>query len=103
MEPREIADFMSVSSFGPVVVGSPTTVADHLERWVEEADIEGFNLVDVMPPASFADFADLVVPELQRRGRMWRDYEGNTLRESLYRVGQQRVRDDHPAARYRRT
>jgi long-chain alkane monooxygenase len=100
--PREIADFMSVSSFGPVVAGSPTTVADELERWVDEADIEGFNLVDVMPPASFGDFVDLVVPELQRRGRMWRDYEGNTLRESLYGPGQERVRDDHPAARYRR-
>ena len=100
--PREIADFMSVSSFGPVVVGSPVTVADRLEQWVEEADIEGFNLVDVMPPASFGDFVDLVVPELQRRGRMWRDYEGNTLRESFYGPGQQRVRDDHPAARYRR-
>ena len=55
-----------------------------------------------MPPASFGDFVDLVVPELQRRGRMWRDYEGNTLRESFYGPGQQRVRDDHPAARYRR-
>ena len=100
--PREIADFMSVSSFGPVVVGSPGTVADRLEQWVEEADIEGFNLVDVMPPASFGDFVDLVVTELQRRGRMWRDYEGYTLRESLYSTGQKRVRDDHPAAKYRR-
>jgi FMN-dependent oxidoreductase (nitrilotriacetate monooxygenase family) len=101
--PRDIADFMSVSSFGPVVVGSAATVADALERWVAEADIEGFNLVDVMPPASFSDFIDLVVPELQRRGRMWRDYEGETLRESIYQAGQQRVRDDHPAARYRRS
>jgi hypothetical protein len=33
---------------------------------------------------------------------MWRDYEGSTLRESFYGPGQQRVRDDHPAARYRR-
>jgi len=99
--PREIADFMSVSSFGPAVVGSPITVADELERWVEQADIDGFNLVDVMPPASFIDFVDLVVPELQRRGRMWRDYEGSTLRESIYQPGQQRVRDDHPAARHR--
>ena len=92
---------MSVSSFGRVVVGSPGTVAGRLEQWVEEADIEGFNLVDVMSPA-IGDFVDLVVPELQRRGRMWRDYEGNTLRESLYSAGQKRVRDDHPAAQYRR-
>jgi hypothetical protein len=44
-----------------------------------------------------------VVPELQRRGRYWHDYdEGTTLRERLYGPGQRRVRDDHPAARYRR-
>ena len=74
---------MSVSSFGPVVVGSPATVADRLEQWVEEADIEGFNLVDVMPPASFGDFVDLVVPELQRRGLFRKDFAGTTLRENL--------------------
>jgi hypothetical protein len=44
-----------------------------------------------------------VVPELQRRGRYWDDYdESTTLREKLYGVGQKRVRDDHPAAEYRR-
>jgi hypothetical protein len=43
------------------------------------------------------------VPELQRRGRYWDDYdEGTTLRERLYGPGNSRVRDDHPAARYRR-
>jgi FMN-dependent oxidoreductase (nitrilotriacetate monooxygenase family) len=100
--PRDIAEFMAVSSFGPVIVGSPATVADALERWVGEADIDGFNLADVMPPSSFVDFVDHVVPELQRRGRMWRDYEGTSFRESLYGPGQSRVREDHPAARYRR-
>jgi len=29
------------------------------------------------------DFADQVVPELQRRGLFRRDYEGKTLRENL--------------------
>jgi long-chain alkane monooxygenase len=47
------------------------------------------------------DFVDLVVPELQRRGRVWIDYEGHSLRESLLGAGQVRIRDDHPAAGYR--
>jgi hypothetical protein len=39
----------------------------------------------------------------RRRGRYWEDYdEGTTLRERLYGPGHPRVRDDHPAARYRR-
>ena len=56
-----------------------------------------------MTPGTFVDFIDLVIPELRRRGRYWEDYdEGTTLRERLYGPGHPRVRDDHPAARYRR-
>jgi long-chain alkane monooxygenase len=102
--PHEVAKFVGVGAMGPVLVGSPQTVADELERWVEEADITGFNLAYAVTPGTFVDFIDLVVPELQRRGRYWQDYdEGTTLRERLFdQPGQARVRDDHPAARYRR-
>jgi N-acetyl-S-(2-succino)cysteine monooxygenase len=34
-------------------------------------------------PGAFADFVDLVVPELQHRGLFRRDYEGQTLRDHL--------------------
>jgi hypothetical protein len=34
-------------------------------------------------PGAFADFVDLIVPELQRRGLFRRDYEGTTLRDHL--------------------
>ncbi|MFD5658247.1 LLM class flavin-dependent oxidoreductase [Streptomyces hirsutus] len=100
--PRQIAEHMAVSSFGPVVVGSPQTVADELERWIDEAGIDGFNLTDILPPASCGDFVDLVVPEPRARGRVWEDYEGSTLRESFHGPGRQRVRPDHPAAAYGR-
>ncbi|WP_434063593.1 LLM class flavin-dependent oxidoreductase [Paramicrobacterium fandaimingii] len=101
--PREVVNFVSIGAMGPVFVGSPTTVADELERWMDDADIDGFNLAYATTPGTFEEFIDLVVPELQRRGRYWHDYdEGTTLREKLYGVGQKRVRDDHPAARYRR-
>jgi len=43
------------------------------------------------------------VAKLQRRGRYWDDYdEGATTREMPYAAGLTRVRDDHPAAVYRR-
>ena len=100
--PREIARFVGVGGGGPLFVGSPATVADGLERWVEEAGVDGFNIADPVPPVTFRDFVDLVVPELQRRGRVWRDYDGETLRERLQGRGQERVRDDHPAAAWRR-
>ncbi|SNY68503.1 LLM class flavin-dependent oxidoreductase [Paractinoplanes atraurantiacus] len=100
--PRAIAEFVGVGGGGPVIVGSPTTVADELERWIDESGVDGFNIADPVPPVTFRDFADLVVPELQRRGRVWRDYEGGTLREHFHGPGVTRARADHPAAQYRR-
>lgn len=102
--PRAIAEFVGVGGGGPVVVGSPATVADELERWIEVAGIDGFNVADPTPPVGVRDVVDLVVPELQRRGHVWREYpdDGGTLRERFHGAGQERVRDDHPAARFRR-
>ncbi|PWH06995.1 5,10-methylene tetrahydromethanopterin reductase [Brachybacterium endophyticum] len=101
--PREVSRFVSIGAMGPVIVGSPTTVADELERWVEDADIDGFNLAYVTTPGTFEDFIEYVIPELQARGRYWEDYdESETLRERIYEPGQKRVREDHPAAVHRR-
>jgi FMN-dependent oxidoreductase (nitrilotriacetate monooxygenase family) len=100
--PREIADFVGVGGGGPVIVGSPATVADELERWVTEGGVDGFNIADPVPPVTLRDFVDLVVPELQRRGLVWREYEGETLREYFRGAGNPRVSADHPAAAYRR-
>ncbi|MCW2783718.1 MAG: hypothetical protein JWP74_235 [Marmoricola sp.] len=101
--PHEVAKFIGIGAMGPVFVGSPSTVADELERWIDEADIDGFNLAYAVTPGTFEDFIELIVPELQQRGRYWDEYdESTTTREMLYGPGQKRVRDDHPAAQYRR-
>ena len=67
---RELAEEIGIGGRGPVLVGSPTEVADELERWVDEADVDGFDLAYVTTPGTFVDFARLVVPELRRRGRV---------------------------------
>ncbi|MFJ3899831.1 LLM class flavin-dependent oxidoreductase [Streptomyces sp. NPDC090083] len=99
--PREIAEFVGVGGGGPVFVGSPGTVADALEHWMEEADLDGFNIADPVPPVTLRDFVDLVVPELQRRGRVWTEYEGTTLREHIHGAGHTRLPADHPGVRHR--
>nr|WP_306664855.1 NtaA/DmoA family FMN-dependent monooxygenase [Streptomyces sp. Rer75] len=99
--PDQVARYLGIGGIGPVVVGAPDTVADELERWVEEADIDGFNLAYATTPGTFTDFVDLVVPELRARGRMPHSYEGATLREHLHGPGNPRVPEDHPAARHR--
>jgi FMN-dependent oxidoreductase (nitrilotriacetate monooxygenase family) len=80
---RELADFALIGGDGPVSVGSPQTVADHLEAWVEATGIDGFNLAAAVVPETFEQVVDLLVPELQRRGRFKRAYAPGTLREKL--------------------
>jgi hypothetical protein len=79
----------------------PAKLAEELIAWVEETDVDGFNIAYAVTPESFADFVDLVVPELQRRGRYKLDYAPGTLREKLYGPGRARLGRDHPAARIR--
>ena len=96
---REVAEHVSIGGIGPVVVGSPATVADQLEAWIDETDIDGFNLAFVVRPETFVDVVDLLVPELQRRGRYKTSYPDGTLREKLF--GHPRLDKRHPAARHR--
>src|SRR5579884_116453 len=98
---RDIARHAAIGGRGPVVVGAPAEVADELIAWIEETDVDGFNLAYAVMPESFVDFIALIVPELQRRGRYKRDYAPGTLREKLYGPGRARLGADHPAARFR--
>jgi long-chain alkane monooxygenase len=98
---REIAEYVGIGGPGPIIIGSPQTVADELQSWVEETDVDGFNLAYAVTPESFADFVELAVPELQRRGLYKLDYRQGTLREKLYGFGRARLQESHPAAKYR--
>lgn len=104
--PRVIAERASIGGLGPVAVGSPTKVADELERWVREADVDGFNIGYVTTPGSFEDVVDLLVPELRRRGiyaeipEDQKDEEW-TAREKVYGKGQAKLRDDHTGSLYK--
>ena len=100
--PRQVAEKMAQSLGAITVVGSPATVADRLEAMVEEADLDGFNLYDHMPLRAMPDFVELVVPELQRRGRVPAEYRAGTLRENIAETNGPRLRSDHAGARFRR-
>jgi hypothetical protein len=84
----------------PKIVGSPTTIADELERWVEEADVDGFNLSHITNPGSFEDIIEFVLPELRKRGLFRAEApKGITAREQL--LGQRKLLDDHYGSRFR--
>ncbi|MFK4446502.1 FMN-dependent oxidoreductase (nitrilotriacetate monooxygenase family) [Caballeronia udeis] len=64
-----------------MIVGTPETIADDIERWFTGRAADGFNLNADVFPSGLAAFVDHVVPLLQRKGIFRRDYEGTTLRE----------------------
>ncbi|MBA2448925.1 MAG: LLM class flavin-dependent oxidoreductase [Chloroflexi bacterium] len=83
-----VRDFIEFSGRGslrehPRFVGSPKDVADGLEEWFATEACDGFVLAATHVPGAYEDFVRLVVPELQRRGLLQREYAGTTLRENL--------------------
>jgi alkanesulfonate monooxygenase len=68
---------------GLAMVGTPATIADEMQEWLETRGSDGFTVMFPYLPGGLDDFVDRVVPELQRRGIFRREYEGTTLRENL--------------------
>lgn len=40
-----MAEHISIGGNGPLLVGTAAQVADGLETWIREADVDGFNFV----------------------------------------------------------
>lgn len=98
---RQLAEKAAIGGRSPVLVGSGAEIAEQMIDWVDATGIDGFNLAYVVMPESFTDLVDLVVPELQSRGRFKTAYRPGTLREKLF-GGAPRLSGAHPAVAYRR-
>ncbi|NML16512.1 LLM class flavin-dependent oxidoreductase [Azohydromonas caseinilytica] len=83
----EAARFIGLGGRGPVIVGSPQQVADQLQQWADSTGIDGFNLSYALAHETMQDVVDLVVPELQQRGRYATGYAEGTLRDKLFGRG----------------
>ncbi|EGY16622.1 dibenzothiophene desulfurization enzyme A [Verticillium dahliae VdLs.17] len=92
-----VGNHIKVGGLGATVVGTPEFVADEMERWVAEADVDGFNLAYALMPGSFEDIISDLFPVLRKRGLLWEGYAvpGGTYRENL--------RGEKGAARHRLT
>lgn len=98
---RDFVDAHAIDAEGGFSVGGPQQVVDDLQEWVEETDVDGFNITNVITPGSFVDFVDHVIPELQHRGAYKTSYAEGTLRHKLFGRGP-RLPETHRAAGYRR-
>jgi long-chain alkane monooxygenase len=96
---RTFRDLARANMAGQFLVGAPEQVADVLQSW-QELGVDGFNLVYSVTPGTFVDFIDGVVPVLQQRGLMRREYPPGPLRQRLF--GHARLPARHPAGAVRR-
>lgn len=95
-----IVDYLLLGGMMPKVVGSGKIVVDQLEKWAEEADVDGFNLSHATNPGSFEDIIEFVIPELQRRGLFRPKMEEClTARGSFF--GQSALLPEHYGSRFR--
>ena len=97
---RALIDRMVLGSRQPPIVGSVEEVADELIAWMDQADVDGFNLSRTVTPECLEDVVRLLVPALQERGRYKRAYRPGTYREKLFGAGPL-LAAPHPAAGFR--
>ncbi len=97
---RQLLQELAVGGRYPVIVGDATEVADELSSWMDEGEIDGFNLTRTVVPESFEDFIDNVVPVLQERGLYKTGYEQGSLRRKLFGEGD-RLPDRHIGSSFR--
>jgi FMN-dependent oxidoreductase (nitrilotriacetate monooxygenase family) len=68
---------------GFAFVGTPASIADEMEEWLEADASDGFNVMFPWLPGGLDAVVDKLVPELQRRSLFRQDYVGRTLRDHL--------------------
>jgi FMN-dependent oxidoreductase (nitrilotriacetate monooxygenase family) len=66
-----------------MIVGTPQSVADQMQDLFESRACDGFVVSQMIVPTSLEQFCRSVVPELQRRSILRREYRGKTLRENI--------------------
>ncbi|WP_261624576.1 LLM class flavin-dependent oxidoreductase [Nesterenkonia marinintestina] len=96
---RQLAEWVGVGGFGPVIVGDGASAARQLVEWQDETDVDGFNLAYHITPGTFEDIVEHVVPELQRLGRYKTEYTPGTLRQKLFGRGDH-LPEDHYGAQF---
>ena len=95
---RKLIDQFVLGSRQPPIVGSAAQVAEALIDWTKATGVDGFNLSRTVAPECWTDFGRLVVPELQMRRAFKTAHRPGTLRDKLFRQGDQ-LPASHPALR----
>lgn len=97
---RQLLSELAIGGRYPTIVGAGSEVADELASWIEDGEIDGFNLTRTVVPESYEDFVDHVVPALQDRGIYKTAYREGSLRQKIFANGD-RLPERHHANSFR--
>ncbi|SNT52163.1 LLM class flavin-dependent oxidoreductase [Rhodococcoides kyotonense] len=80
---RELLGTLAAGGGHATMIGTPESIADEIEAWIDAGAADGFNLMPPLYPHSLTEFIDHVVPILQERRLFRREYTTSTLRDHL--------------------
>ena len=95
-----VHDFLTTLLVPQMVVGSPETIASRLAEY-QAAGVDGVQIMNALMPQSYEEFFEYVVPVLQQKGLMQKEYRPGTLRQKLFDTDIPDISQHHPAFRYR--
>jgi long-chain alkane monooxygenase len=95
-----VHDFLTTLSVPQMVVGSPETIATRLAEY-QAAGVDGVQIMNILMPQSHDEFFEHVVPVLQDKGLMQKEYRPGTLRQKLFDAETPDISQRHPAFGYR--
>lgn len=95
-----VHDFLTTLSVPQMVVGSPETIATRLAEY-QAAGVDGVQIMNILMPQSYDEFFEHVVPVLQDKGLMQKEYRPGTLRQKLFDAETPDISQRHPAFGYR--
>lgn len=96
-----VRDFLTSLPRMQTLAGSPERIMKRLTE-LQDAGVDGIQLMNALLPETYDEFFDHVVPMLQERGLMQRAYRPGTLREKLFDNDDPHLSERHPARRYPR-
>ncbi|WIM86890.1 hypothetical protein PT015_18710 [Candidatus Mycobacterium wuenschmannii] len=82
------------------LAGTPERIADRLLE-LQAAGVDGVQIMNALMPETYDEFFDHVVPVLQDKGIMQREYRPGTLRQKLFDTDEAHISPRHPAFAYR--
>ncbi|KAJ4294318.1 hypothetical protein N0V90_008008 [Kalmusia sp. IMI 367209] len=107
--PRILGQYQTIGGSGNFYVGSGKNIADKMEEWITQSDVDGFNIGHVAVPQAWEDVVEFLLPELKARGWLGEfdgdakyPVPGGTARENLNgSKGSSRLKDTHPGAKFK--